>query len=285
MYNGNLSKKDKKHKKKKKEKKDRDKHNRDGSEPNKHSSSPSSQPLSSPHRESAKTASTTESDFAKQETRQQPQDNEVQDKLMPLHDTPKGNAPDQKEELRDGFSGIVQPVRDSSYLPLNLDTPTATNPNPNLYGNPQTRNSPEISSQISMDYSMDTASLLGDGSLLGGQFAGDGSVITLGTQASENRSLLSCVTRSTVHETSGTSGWNRNNGVSDTINESDADDISLSLLASSSSGMDQVIPTDEELFAIGWAKAMDQKSGSYYYFTLDRKKTVWDNPLTNPSNS
>ena len=40
-----------------------------------------------------------------------------------------------------------------------------------------------------------------------------------------------------------------------------------------------VVPSDEELFAIGWAKAFDPKSGSYYYFTLDRSKIVWDNPL------
>ena len=39
------------------------------------------------------------------------------------------------------------------------------------------------------------------------------------------------------------------------------------------------VPSDEELFAIGWAKAFDPKSGSYYYFTLDRSKIVWDNPL------
>ena len=41
----------------------------------------------------------------------------------------------------------------------------------------------------------------------------------------------------------------------------------------------EAIPTDEELFGVGWAKALDPKSGSYYYFTLDRSKIVWDNPL------
>ena len=262
--------KDKKEKKKKREKKDRDKPNRDGSATKKQ---PTSSTLS-PHRESNKQPKDTEWDAMKQETRQQPQDQIVKDEMRPLQKTTGGNIPNQTNEPRDGFSGFVkQPVRDSSYLPLNLNAPmTANSPGINNL------NSPEISSQVSMDYSMDTASLLGDGSLLGGQFAGDGSVITLGTAASENRSLLSCVTRSTVHEASpSSSGWKRN---TDPINElDDADDISLSLLASSSSGMEQ-IPTDEELFAIGWAKAMDQKSGSYYYFTLDRKKTVWDNPLT-----
>ena len=40
-----------------------------------------------------------------------------------------------------------------------------------------------------------------------------------------------------------------------------------------------VIPTDEELLAIGWAKALDPSSGQYYYFTLDRSQVLWDNPL------
>lgn len=41
-----------------------------------------------------------------------------------------------------------------------------------------------------------------------------------------------------------------------------------------------VIPTDEDLYLIGWAKALDSASGNYYYFTLDRSKTVWENPLS-----
>ena len=57
--------------------------------------------------------------------------------------------------------------------------------------------------------------------------------------------------------------------------EEDGDDISLSLLESNST----LVPSDEELHAIGWAKALDANSGSYYYFTLDRSKTVWENPL------
>jgi hypothetical protein len=59
-------------------------------------------------------------------------------------------------------------------------------------------------------------------------------------------------------------------------NNEDADDISLSLLESKSS----IVPTDDELMAIGWAKALDPNSGLYYYFTLDRSKTVWENPLS-----
>lgn len=51
----------------------------------------------------------------------------------------------------------------------------------------------------------------------------------------------------------------------------------LSLQDSASS---EVIPTDEELFVVGWAKALDPSSGNYYFFTLDRTKTVWENPLS-----
>lgn len=90
-----------------------------------------------------------------------------------------------------------------------------------------------------------------------------GSVLTMGT---ENQSLLSYVTRSTMAQPK----------IDVASHNDDADDISLSLLESNSS----IVPTDEELLAIGWAKALDPNSGLYYYFTLDRSKTVWENPLS-----
>lgn len=48
---------------------------------------------------------------------------------------------------------------------------------------------------------------------------------------------------------------------------------------------DEPAPSDEVLFAAGWAKTLDPNSGSYYYFTLDRTQTVWDNPLAPPTQS
>lgn len=51
------------------------------------------------------------------------------------------------------------------------------------------------------------------------------------------------------------------------------------LLQADSEDSSEFVPSDEELFNIGWAKAFDPTSGSHYYFTLDRSKTVWDNPL------
>ena len=86
----------------------------------------------------------------------------------------------------------------------------------------------------------------------------------------ENQSLLSYVTRSTMVQSKIDVSSNNN-----TDDDDDADDISLSLLESS----DSIVPTDEELFAIGWSKAFDGNSGLYYYFTLDRSKIVWENPL------
>ena len=97
------------------------------------------------------------------------------------------------------------------------------------------------SGSVSLDYSMDS-SLLGDSSTLAGQhFAGDGSVSTVGRK----------------------SKWSA--AEDDSVQDSE---VSAA-----------VVPSDEELFAVGWAKALDPKTGSYYYFTLDRSKIVWDNPL------
>jgi hypothetical protein len=58
------------------------------------------------------------------------------------------------------------------------------------------------------------------------------------------------------------------------------DDGSALSIQDSASSVISVVPSDEELFAVGWAKAVDPSSGNYYYFTLDRSKTVWENPLT-----
>lgn len=52
--------------------------------------------------------------------------------------------------------------------------------------------------------------------------------------------------------------------------------------SSASSTYSEQVPSDEELFAAGWAKTLDSSSGCYYYFTLDRKKTCWENPLAPP---
>jgi hypothetical protein len=100
---------------------------------------------------------------------------------------------------------------------------------------------------------------------------GAGSVMTVAT---DNQSLLSYVTRSTMVQSRLPEQEYENNTYNNMTKGEEKDDISLSLLESES-----FLPSDEELNAIGWAKALDTNSGSYYYFTLDRTKTMWENPL------
>lgn len=145
------------------------------------------------------------------------------------------------------------------------NTPTAKTPS-----NSRRSYSPQMSPSCeSMAYSLDSNPLQ-----LHHPFAytnindGGASVMTSGT---ENQSLISYVTRSTmVH-----SRYQEENSENARTHNGEGDDISLSLLESRSS----VLPDDDELFAIGWAKALDANTGIYYYFTLDRTKTVWENPL------
>ena len=60
------------------------------------------------------------------------------------------------------------------------------------------------------------------------------------------------------------------------------DDFSSSTVGSSTIlPLPDAVPSDEELFAFGWAKTLDSNTGAYYYFTLDRTQTVWENPIAN----
>ena len=123
--------------------------------------------------------------------------------------------------------------------------------------------SPTESTSISLAYSVEDSSFLHPSTSPKHIHNSDvGSVLTMGT---ENQSLLSYVTRSTMVQSK----------FEFPSNNDDDDDISLSLLESSSG----IVPSDEELLTIGWAKALDPNSGVYYYFTLDRSQTVWENPL------
>lgn len=130
----------------------------------------------------------------------------------------------------------------------------------------------ESKSSISMDYSTDGSSAfltLDGSSLIGGQFAGDGSVL-LGPSASVGGAVRKVSPRALSRH--------------DEEDENDIASYSLSIQDSASS-VQSVIPSDEELFAVGWAKAMDPKSGNFYYFTLDRTRIVWDNPISHSPGS
>jgi hypothetical protein len=65
----------------------------------------------------------------------------------------------------------------------------------------------------------------------------------------------------------------------DAAEDTDEDGSNLLSIQESGSTLTSVVPSDEELHAVGWAKAMDPDSGNFYYFTMDRSKIVWDNPL------
>eukprot|EP00977_Amphora_coffeiformis_P000023 scaffold5_cov169-Amphora_coffeaeformis.AAC.23 len=119
-------------------------------------------------------------------------------------------------------------------------------------------------SGISMEYSHDGSSTFindGTSTLLGQQFEADGSVLTVNTK--EDRY---------------SKGPSRRVDPADD-NEDEASGM-ISTQEGSVSTYSSIVPSDEELLAIGWAKAMDPSSGNYYYFTLDRSKIVWDSPLT-----
>jgi hypothetical protein len=126
---------------------------------------------------------------------------------------------------------------------------------------------------LSMEYSVDESTLIGcdksvgdytyDSTLLGQNFAAD------------SKSCLSSAT-------------NKQLVAKDILDEVAPEKMQHSIKSSAGTSSsystfdEEVVPSDEELFAAGWAKALDSNSGSHYYFTLDRKQTCWDNPLAPP---
>ena len=150
----------------------------------------------------------------------------------------------QQETLKDTQSprtGSPLSQKNGNYTPTKYNMEPSPSPKRGGVSEGMERND---SGSVSLEYSIDS-SMMGETSTLAGQFiGGDASVSTAG--ASRRRTKLSSL---------------------------DEDE------SATSSQMTEVVPSDEELFAVGWAKALDPKSGSYYYFTLDRSKIVWENPL------
>ncbi len=134
---------------------------------------------------------------------------------------------------------------------------------------------------LSMEYSVDESTLIGCDKSVGTSIIGcDKSVGTFDSTllgqnfAIDSKSVLSVVTpkepkvaKEILEEITEKTSHTQRSGVT---------------MGSSYSTFDEPVPSDEELFAAGWAKALDPNSGSYYYFTLDRKQTCWDNPLAPP---
>jgi hypothetical protein len=143
-------------------------------------------------------------------------------------------------------------------------------------------------SGVSLEYSIDSSIMVGGDSSLGGggSTLGGGSTI-FGQHYATDASVNTTSSRGSRRVQANPSGMSKLSALLETQQTS----TSLGKSGSFSSGMSlqdeltaswdnpATTPTDEELFAVGWAKALDPKSGSYYYFTLDRSKIVWDNPL------
>jgi hypothetical protein len=143
----------------------------------------------------------------------------------------------------------------------------------------------------SMEYSQDGSSAYmttdGASTLVGQNFAGDQSVLTMTSRqssaiSSSHGSSINSIKKRVSSTTAAAAAQSLlTTTTKKDVVESEIDSLSIQ---ESSSSVLSIVPTDEELFSIGWAKALDPNSGNYYYFTLDRKNIVWDNPL-NPSSN
>jgi len=124
----------------------------------------------------------------------------------------------------------------------------------------------DSASQSSLDYSLDDTS-----SIPGGQYTTD--TASIASNNTGNQSIFSYITRSSIESQelrSSSACQNRRiSGLTD-------DDVSFNSKSVQSA---EQIPSDEDLFSIGWAKALDGNTGTYYYFTLDRSQIVWENPF------
>jgi hypothetical protein len=150
---------------------------------------------------------------------------------------------------------------------------SSTNASTRLRSPTSLRKNDSGTSGLSLEYSVDST-LVGESSVggstlnstVGGSTVGSS---LLGQHYAVDGSIVSSTTRETLA----------------TAKEGIMQDIVPEASGSGEESQDseeEVIPTDEELYAVGWAKALDPNSGSYYYFTLDRSKIVWENPLIPP---
>lgn len=194
-------------------------------------------------------------------------------KLQPIH-----CAEDMLEEALSPGTKTSSPSFRMAKAAVGSESPTqrrssSTNASSRPRSPTSLRKNDSGTSGISLEYSVDST-LLGESSvggstlnstvggstvgssLLGQHYAADGSILgatTRETLATAKEGIMQDV----VHEVSGSGEESQDSG-------------------------EEIVPSDEELYAVGWAKALDENSGSFYYFTLDRSKIVWDNPLAPP---
>ena len=122
-------------------------------------------------------------------------------------------------------------------------------------------------SNVSLEYSLDS-------SMLGG-----GDSQTTGAYFLHNDTAASIATNTSKRRTAASNKIPSQKSLLGRPSEDEPSVTESSLMSNGTSVTDFPPPSDQELFAVGWAKALDPKSGAYYYFTLDRSKIVWDNPL------
>jgi hypothetical protein len=126
-------------------------------------------------------------------------------------------------------------------------------------------------SNISLEYSLDSSMLGGgDSQTTSPYFHNNETAGSIATSTSSRRAMVRKKRAS-------------RKGLLSKTTEDEPSETEGSILSNETSATEPPPPSDQELFALGWAKALDPKSGAYYYFTLDRSKIVWDNPLLEPS--
>ena len=129
-------------------------------------------------------------------------------------------------------------------------------------------------SNVSLEYSIESSMLGGGDSSMTGHYFNNNDGTSVYSGGSKRRSGKKATKSTPMPKT-----------VEDELSVSVAPSFTdnMSMNSGGTSITDAPAPSDQDLFTMGWAKALDPKTGSYYYFTLDRSKIVWDNPLIEKS--
>ena len=169
---------------------------------------------------------------------------EIEETRVRNRDPPSSGERDQHPTDRENYYPLHQ-----LYGKQQMDLPLT----PGRKNHPEVLRNNSAVSALSMEYSMDSTNV-GDKSSYTHQSSLLGQHLSEPTRPvhSQTKSLLTTVTKEARPEE---------------IVPTDSEDST------------EIVPSDEELFNVGWAKALDLNSGSYYFFTLDRSKIVWENPL------
>ena len=119
-------------------------------------------------------------------------------------------------------------------------------------------------SNVSLEYSIESSLLRGGDSSVPGHYFDGASVYSAG---SKRRPGKKATKPTPIPKT-----------VEDELSVSVAPSITdnISMNSGGASIIDTPAPSDQDLFTMGWVEALDPKTKSYYYFTLDSSKIVWE---------